>query len=47
MVAIKEGGSDPDNNNRLKLAIERARTSNMPKDNIQKLLKKADNNSTS
>ena len=33
-VAAREGGSDPDGNVRLRLAIERAKQANMPYDNI-------------
>lgn len=48
MVAVKLSGSDPDNNLRLKLALQKARISNMPNDNIKKLIQKAagDNNNT-
>ena len=40
-IAVKEGGSDPDGNARLRLALNNARGSNMPKDNIQRALSKA------
>lgn len=48
MVAVKLSGIDPDNNSRLKLALQKARISNMPSDNIKKLIQKAagDNNNT-
>lgn len=48
MVAVKLSGSDPDNNSRLKLALQKARISNMPSDNIKKLIQKAagDNSNT-
>lgn len=48
MVAVKLSGTDPDNNSRLKLALQKARISNMPSDNIKKLIQKAagDNNNT-
>ncbi len=39
-VAAKIGGGDPAGNPRLRLAIERARSSNMPKDNIQRAVEK-------
>lgn len=39
-VAAKIGGGDPAGNPRLRLAIERARSSNMPKDNIQRAIEK-------
>ncbi len=41
-VAVKEGGStDPDFNPRLRLAISNAKGANMPKDNVQRAIKKA------
>ena len=36
MLAAKEGGGDPDANFRLRLAMDRARAVNMPRDNIQR-----------
>jgi len=39
-VAAKEGGSDPDSNPRLRAAIVAARNANMPKDNIERAIKK-------
>ena len=39
-LAAREGGSDPDTNFRLRLAIEKARAGNMPKDNIERSIKK-------
>lgn len=42
-IAIKEGGSsDPDSNPRLRLAIANAKGVNMPKDNISRAIKKAE-----
>ncbi len=40
-VAAKEGGGDPDTNPALRLAIEKANAVNMPKDNIERAIKKA------
>lgn len=40
-VAIKNGGSDPEANPRLRVAIATARGENMPKDNIERAIKKA------
>ena len=40
-VAAKEGGGDPDSNPSLRLAIEKANSVNMPKDNIERAIKKA------
>jgi YebC/PmpR family DNA-binding regulatory protein len=39
-VAAREGGGDPDANVRLRLAIDKARASNMPKDNIDRAVKR-------
>lgn len=41
MVAVKESGSDPDGNPRLRLAISNAKGANMPKDNIARAINKA------
>jgi YebC/PmpR family DNA-binding regulatory protein len=40
IVAAKEGGGDPDTNFRLRLAVQKARDSNMPMDNIDRAIKK-------
>ena len=41
-IAVKEGGStDPLNNPRLRLAVLNAKGANMPKDNIERTIKKA------
>ncbi len=40
-VAAKTGTPDPDMNARLRLAIQAARAENMPKDNIERAIKKA------
>jgi YebC/PmpR family DNA-binding regulatory protein len=40
-VAAKHGGPDPEMNPRLRLAIDRAREQNMPKDNIERAIGKA------
>lgn len=40
MVAAREGGGDPDANFRLRLAIDRARSVNMPNDNIERAVKR-------
>src|SRR5512133_261215 len=41
IIAAKEGGPDPDSNARLRLAIQNAKGANMPKDNIERAIKKA------
>ena len=40
-VAAREGGSDPDANPRLRLAVQKANAANMPKDTIERTIKKA------
>ncbi len=39
-VAAREGGGDPNANPKLKLAIEQAKNANMPKDNIDRAVKR-------
>lgn len=39
-IAAKEGGGDPDGNPRLRLAIQNAKGANMPKENIERAIKK-------
>lgn len=41
-VAAKMGGGDPDGNPRLRLAIQNAKAQSMPKDNIERAIKKAE-----
>jgi YebC/PmpR family DNA-binding regulatory protein len=40
-MAAKTGGPDPDNNPRLRAIIQTARAENMPKDNIERAIKRA------
>ncbi|HEY8363477.1 MAG TPA: YebC/PmpR family DNA-binding transcriptional regulator [Tissierellaceae bacterium] len=40
MVAVREGGPDPNFNPALKAAIEKAKAANMPNDNIDRAIKK-------
>ncbi len=40
MVATKMGGANPETNSRLRMAIEKAKSYNMPNDNIQRAIKK-------
>lgn len=44
-IAVKQGGGigDPNQNPRLRLAVEMARASNMPKDNIERAIERANN----
>ncbi len=39
-MAAREGGGDPSFNNRLALAVEKAKAANMPKDNIERAIKR-------
>ncbi len=41
VVAVKQGGPDPDTNSRLRDAIAKAKANNMPNDNINRSIKKA------
>ena len=40
VIAAREGGGDPDSNIRLAFAIDKARAQNMPKDNIERAIKR-------
>ena len=40
-IAAREGGGDPAGNPRLRLAIDNAKSANMPADNIELAIKKA------
>ncbi|MBM3126731.1 MAG: YebC/PmpR family DNA-binding transcriptional regulator [Chloroflexi bacterium] len=40
VLAAREGGGDPESNFRLRLAIDKARGDNMPKDNIERAIKR-------
>lgn len=39
-VAVKEGGPNPETNSKLRLAIEMAKQFNMPKDNVERAIKR-------
>ncbi len=41
LVAARQGGPDPEANFRLRMAIEKARSVNMPNDNIMRIIKRA------
>ncbi len=41
MISVREGGTDPTGNARLRLAIQNAKGANMPKENIDRAIKKA------
>lgn len=40
-VAVKAGGPNPDTNYKLKMAFEQAKTVNMPKENVERAIRKA------
>ncbi len=40
VISSREGGSDIDSNFRLRLAVDKARAENMPKDNIERAIKR-------
>ena len=40
-IAVKEGGPDPETNPRLRVLIQQSKKENMPKDNVERAIKKA------
>lgn len=46
VMAVKDGGPDPDNNSRLRAVIQNAKAANMPKDNVERAIKKASDKNT-
>ena len=46
VIAVKDGGPDPISNSRLRAVIQNAKAANMPKDNIERAIKKASDKST-
>jgi len=46
IIAVKESGPDPSSNSRLRAIIQNAKAANMPKDNIERAIKKASEKST-
>ena len=45
VMAVKEGGPDPDANSRLRAVIQNAKAVNMPKDNVERAIKRASDKS--
>lgn len=45
VIAVKEGGPDPDHNSKLRAIIQNAKSVNMPKDNIERAIKRASDKS--
>ena len=46
IIAVKESGPDPSSNSRLRAIIQNAKAANMPKDNIERAIKKASEKSS-
>ena len=46
VMAVKEGGPNPDTNARLRAVIQNAKAANMPKDNVERAIKKASEKDT-
>lgn len=46
VIAVKEGGPSPETNARLRAIIQNAKTANMPKDNIERAIKRASDKNT-
>jgi len=46
-MAAKEGGPNPDHNIRLRMAIQNAKAASVPKDNVERAIKKATDKDTS
>ncbi len=45
VIAVREGGPDPDSNARLRAVIQNAKAVNMPKDNVERAIKRASDKS--
>ena len=46
IIAVKDSGPDPSSNSKLRAIIQNAKAANMPKDNIERAIKKASEKST-
>ena len=46
VIAVKEGGPDPETNSRLRQIIQNAKSANMPKENVLRAIKKASSKDT-
>jgi len=46
VMAVKEGGPNPDANSRLRAVMQNAKAANMPKDNVERAIKNATNKDT-
>jgi YebC/PmpR family DNA-binding regulatory protein len=46
VIAVKDGGSNPETNSKLRAIIQNAKSANMPKENIQRAIKNASEKNT-
>jgi YebC/PmpR family DNA-binding regulatory protein len=46
VIAVKAGGPDPESNARLRAIIQNAKAANMPKDNVERAIKRASDKNT-
>ena len=46
VMAVKEGGGNPETNSRLRQVMQNAKAANMPKDNVLRAIKKANKQET-
>jgi YebC/PmpR family DNA-binding regulatory protein len=46
VMAVKEGGASPETNSKLRAVIQNAKAANMPKENIERAIKRASDKST-
>lgn len=46
-IAVKAGGPDPENNTRLRILMQNAKAANMPKENVERAIKRAISKDTS
>lgn len=47
VIAVKDGGPDPETNSRLRAVMQNAKAANMPKENVERAIKKAVSKDTS
>lgn len=47
VIAVKEGGPDPDSNSKLRAVLQNCKAANMPKDNVERAIKRATDKDTS
>ena len=47
VIAVREGGPDPETNSRLRAVLQNAKAANMPKENVERAIKRATDKDTS